>query len=129
MTEKEQFSTGAMRDKKDDKVSYDLIPLWVLERFAIHLGHGAKKYEAWNHAKGMPIKRCYASLFRHLMGLLSRDRSEDHFAGVLFNLMVIEETLVGIESGRLPGELYDLEYDYLEDNPDFPTNFEKIGIK
>ncbi len=129
MTEKEQFSTGAMRDQQIGKTRYDLIPIWVDKRLADLLESGAIKYAEYNWAKGMPVKRTYASLRRHLRQLLERDRSEDHFAAVLFNAMVLEHTLVGIEDGSLPPELYDLDHDFLSNLEDFPTDYAGKGVK
>lgn len=77
----------------------------------------------------MPIKRTYASLRRHLRQLLERDRSEDHFAAILFNAMVLEHTLVNIEAGKLPPELYDLEHDFLDNYEDFPTDYQNKEVK
>lgn len=83
------FNTGAVRDTQDNKPRYDLIPPTSLYRIAMHYSKGAKKYDEFNWAKGMPLSRFIASLFRHLMAWIMGDRSEDHLAAICFNAMSV----------------------------------------
>ena len=93
--EREQFSTGAVRDTATDKPRPDLISPFFLERLGEHLRKGAIKYQAWNWAKGIPSSRCYESAMRHLMRYAQGYTDEDHLAASAFNIMAIihnEET-------------------------------------
>ena len=93
--EREQFSTGAVRDVANDKPRPDLISPFFLERLGEHLRKGAIKYQPWNWAKGIPSSRCYESAMRHLMRYAQGYTDEDHLAAAAFNIMAIihnEET-------------------------------------
>lgn len=87
--ERQQFSTGAVRDTATDKARPDLISPFFLERLGHHLRKGAIKYSAWNWAKGIPNSRCYESAMRHLMQFAQGDIDEDHLSAAAFNIMVI----------------------------------------
>jgi hypothetical protein len=93
--ERQEFASGAVRDITGQKPRPDLISPFFMERLGQHLGQGAKKYNAWNWAKGIPNSRCYESLMRHLMQFAKGDTDEDHLAAAACNLMFIihnEET-------------------------------------
>jgi hypothetical protein len=87
--EREQFSTGAVRDTATDKPRPDLISPFFLERLGEHLRKGAIKYQPWNWAKGIPSSRCYESAMRHLMRYAQGYTDEDHLAAAAFNIMAI----------------------------------------
>lgn len=70
-----------------------------VDRLCNWLELGAKKYEAFNWAKGMYITRCLDSLLRHARRWGSPD--EDHPAAVMCNLMFIIHYVNEIEAGRL----------------------------
>jgi len=86
---REDFPTGAVRDTEEGKPRYDLISVLALTRLAHHLRKGAEKYTARNWEKGMDYSRLYSSALRHLIQWASGDRSEDHLAAVLFNVMAL----------------------------------------
>jgi hypothetical protein len=86
---REEFTTGAVRDTADDKSRPDLISPFFLNRLGFHLANGAKKYTEWNWAKGIPSSRCWASLHRHLNAYAMGQFDEDHLAAAAFNLMAI----------------------------------------
>lgn len=105
---REDFNTGARRDIQVNKPRYDLIPPIALKRVADLYARGAQKYGENNYQKGIPFRRVYASLFRHMMQYVEGDRVEDHLAAVAWNafaLMYYEEE---IAKGRLSAELNDL---------------------
>lgn len=85
--QRESFSSGAVRDICDDKPRPDLISPFFIERLGKLLAEGAKKYTAYNWAKGIDIERCYQSLMRHLMYYAQGDKSEDNLAAAAANLM------------------------------------------
>jgi Domain of unknown function (DUF5664) len=61
--------TGAMREKLDN-VPYDLVPIELIEATAEALEYGAKKYNANNWKKGLPILQVCASIVRHCFALM-----------------------------------------------------------
>ena len=103
----EEFNTGAIRDIQDNKPRFDLLPIMCLKRLSKLYESGAIKYGENNYQKGMPFKRVYASLFRHLVAWREGETGEDHLAAIAWNafaLMYFEEM---IKSGKLPKELDD----------------------
>jgi hypothetical protein len=90
--ERTEFSTGMMRDSCE-KIRYDLIPIWFLERFAEHLTKGAKKYKPrnWELAETPEeLDRFIQSLWRHIIAYLKGEVEEDHLSAAVFNLCGIE---------------------------------------
>ena len=128
---REEFNTGARRDVQEGKPDFDLLPAaWeealVLEaasdpdcdlglvpvhplvRLAALYGRGARKYGPHNYQKGIPLKRVYQSLRRHLNQWRRGDRSEDHLAAVAWNAFALIYYEREILAGRLPHTLDDL---------------------
>jgi hypothetical protein len=90
---REAFITGMVRDTNDNKPRYDLIWLPGLRRVAELMARGAKKYQARNWEKACTeaeLDRFKESALRHMFQYLEGDRSEDHMAGVVFNLFGAE---------------------------------------
>jgi len=56
----------------------------------------------------MPVSRCVASLYRHLMYYHQGHRNEDHLAAILFNAMAIIHYEEMIKRGMLPLDLLDM---------------------
>lgn len=93
--EREEFSSGAKRDTQEGKPRYDLIPVAPLKRLAELYARGLEKYGENNWTKGMPVSRYVASAMRHLEQARSGDKTEDHWAAVIWNVMAVmhfEET-------------------------------------
>jgi len=86
-----KFETGAQRDLATGKGRYDLLPVNAIHRLAQLYERGAIKYDARNWEKGIPVARMFDSALRHAFQALSGDRSEDHLAGAVFNLIGIME--------------------------------------
>ncbi len=82
---REEFAGGAVRDTDGGKPRFDLIPPLAEKRVALHYGGGAKKYDEWNWAKGMPYSRFVASMKRHIAAFERGETDEDHLAAVVFN--------------------------------------------
>ena len=101
---KDEFDSGYQRDSGSGKTRFDLIPYGPLERVANLYARGAEKYGDNNWTLGAPYSRTYASLFRHLIQWRQGDRSEDHGAAVIWNMMA----LMHYEDNN--PELNDLEY-------------------
>ena len=72
-----------------EKIRYDLIPLFMLDRFAEHLTKGAKKYSPRNWQKAETkeeLSRFIASAYRHFIQYMESETEEDHFSAIIFNL-------------------------------------------
>lgn len=119
--DRETFSTGALRDKDDNKSRPDLISPFFEERLGDLLTKGAKHYVVRNWEKGMPISRCIASLRRHLMQYQQGKTDEDHMAAVAFNAMAIIHYEEMIKHGTLSKEFDDMPT-YLPSETDAPKD-------
>ena len=109
---KKAFSTGSQRDAQEGKGLYDSVPWLAIHRLAVHLEKGAKKYKKWNFMLGQPLTQYYNSAMRHLIKLGTQKeefQTEDHMAGVLFNVMAFAMTEQRIKEGTLPKELNDID--------------------
>jgi hypothetical protein len=86
---REEFATGSVRDTREGKGRFDLVPPTALLRIAKHYEAGAKKYGDRNWEKGQPISRFYDSAFRHMLRYWAGDADEDHLAACVWNLTAI----------------------------------------
>jgi hypothetical protein len=105
--ERQQFTTGAVRDTAGDKPRIDLISPFAKRRLGEWLRKGASKYSERNWEKGMPISRVLASLERHLTAYEAGENDEDHMAAVMCNAMFVLHYEEMIQRGVLPAELDD----------------------
>lgn len=99
--ERQQFSTGMVRDVQTDKPRYDLLDLPMLKRWAELMARGAVKYgeDNWRKAAtNAELRRFQASALRHLFQWIEGDRSEDHGAAVFFNISGAEMVREKLES-------------------------------
>lgn len=87
--ERQQFSTGSVRDTREGKGRYDLIPFEMLERLARHYELGANKYGDNNWTKGQPLSRYFDSASRHMLSWKKGLRDEDHITAAIWNLTAI----------------------------------------
>lgn len=106
--EHRQFGTGAARDNCEDKGMPSLLSPVALMECAIHLQHGAEKYNIRNWEQGMPLCAILDSLYRHIWAELMGDTSENHLGAIMCNAMFYTHTKRMIEAGLLPAELDDL---------------------
>ena len=113
------FDTGAVRDAQEGKGRMDLLPMRAIFAVAKIFETGAKKYDANNWRKGIPLSRYADSGMRHTMKYMRGDKDEDHLSQAIWNLMCLSETQSMIEEGLLPPQLNDLPFNPLEvkDNP------------
>jgi hypothetical protein len=86
---REEFDTGAVRDDTTNKGMPNLIKFEMIDRLSKWLELGANKYSPRNWEKGMPISRCFDSLFRHAYKANEGWTDEDHLAAVVCNAMFI----------------------------------------
>jgi len=100
---RQEFKTGMVRDSCE-KIRYDLIPLFALDRWADHMTKGAKKYSARNWQKAETkeeMERFVASAYRHFMAWLSGENEEDAMAGVFFNMAGAEMVRAKLQKQKI----------------------------
>jgi hypothetical protein len=106
--QREDFGTGSVRDIRDGKGRFDLLPMRALTELAQHFESGAKKYGDRNWEKGQPLSRYLDSAFRHLVKFAAGDKDEPHLRAAIWNLMCLAETRARVALKLLPAELDDL---------------------
>lgn len=106
--EREQFVTGAVRDRQAGKGWPHLLPTHALIRLSQIFEAGARKYGKDNWRKGVPLSSFLDSAFRHWCAVRDCKKDEDHAAQLLWNASCFIETLHRIEIGELPKELDDI---------------------
>lgn len=106
--QRQDFTTGSVRDTRDGKGRYDLLSPLALRRLVTHLENGAKKYGDRNWEKGQPQSRYLDSALRHLFRYLEGLRDEDHLAAAAWNVQAMIHNEEAIERGLLPAELNDM---------------------
>lgn len=87
--ERQEFSTGMVRDTTKGKARFDLIYKPLLWRWAELMARGAEKYgdRNWERAATEEeLGRFYQSAERHFQQWVRGDMDEDHAAAVIFNL-------------------------------------------
>lgn len=86
---KDEFATGATRDKGEGKGRYDLISVHMLRRLAGVYERGARNHGDRNWEKGVPFSRLYSSALRHTVQALAGETDEDHLGQAIWNLAAI----------------------------------------
>jgi hypothetical protein len=87
--QRQEFSTGMVRDIQTNKPRYDLVDWPMIKRWAELMGRGAIKYGENNWKKAATVAeldRFRASALRHLIQWFNGDRDEDHATAVFFNI-------------------------------------------
>lgn len=103
--QRHKFVTGAQRDTQEGKGRFDLLPVHAITRLAQHFENGAKKYDADNWRKGIPLNRYLDSALRHLFKFADGEKDEDHAIAAAWNVLCLVETEYMINKGILPKEL------------------------
>lgn len=106
--EQTQFSTGSVRDNKNGKGRYDLLPFRALDLLAKHFEKGAAHYGDRNWEQGQPVSGYIDSGLRHISKHVMGQRDEPHLVAAAWNIMCALDTLVRIDEGLLPVSLNDL---------------------
>lgn len=83
------FETGALRSTEGDEERWDLITPVGLRRLARTYAEGAAKYGAHVWERGIPASNLMSHALRHLFCYLEGDRSEDHLAHAVWNILAI----------------------------------------
>lgn len=105
--ERQEFETGSVRDTRDGKGRYDLLPPAAMRRLAQLYERGALKYGDRNWEKGQPVMRYVDSAMRHLFNFLEGEETEDHLAAAAWNALGAIETLERVKAGTMPAKLDD----------------------
>ena len=106
--ERTEFKTGAVRDLQVGKGRFDLIPMGALRALAIHYELGCLKYGDRNWEKGITIHTYLNSAMRHLAQVIDGMDDENHLISAIWNLFCAYQTILWIQDGVLPSELYDM---------------------
>lgn len=107
MTER-VFPTGSVRDNRNGKGTYYLIPYEPMRQLALHYEGGCEHYGPRNWEKGQPLCASYLdSAERHLQQLKAGMTDENHAIAAVWNLFGYIQTLKWIEDGLLPDDLDD----------------------
>ena len=106
--QRETFESGAVRDTDDDKPRPDLISPFMLERLGHWMKQGADKYGEHNWTRGLPVSRCIASLYRHLLKYQMGEHDEDHLMGVIANAAFVAHYEEMVRRGVLHPSLLDM---------------------
>lgn len=110
--ERQEFSTGSVRDTRNGKGRFDLLDPISLARIAKHYENGSLKYGDWNWSKGQPVMRFIDSAMRHLNKLMElkikgKPMDEDHLAAACWNIMAVMHVEEMVRCGILPTDLID----------------------
>lgn len=111
---REEFTTGSVRDTREGKGRFDLIPIPELRRLAQVYERGATKYGDDNWRKGQPLRRYIDSGIRHLLAAAEGQEDEDHIMQAAWNCFAFAYTLRAVREGRLPEALNDLHQERVQ---------------
>lgn len=103
-----EFKTGAVRDLQTGKGRFDLVPPATLRALAIHYEKGCLKYGDRNWELGISIHTFLNSAERHLLQVIDGRDDENHAVAALWNMTCAYQTILWIQEGKLPLELYDI---------------------
>ena len=85
--ERTEFSTGDVRDMKDGKGRFDLLPWYGIMEVSKHCEEGAKKYGEHNVDRGIPLHSLMDSASRHLAKFIAGETDEDHLRAAAWNIL------------------------------------------
>ena len=105
---RKDFETGAIREILTGKGRFDLIPWDVVRALAIHFEKGLAKYPERNWERGVPLNSYFDSALRHITQVISGKDDENHLIAAIFNLVCAYQTILWIQEGKLPEELYNM---------------------
>ena len=102
--DRQEFSTGMVRDTQNDKSRYDLVDWPMIKRWADLMQRGAIKYGEHNWKKAntaTELSRFQASALRHMVQWFNGDTDEDHAAACYFNIAGAEMVKEKLKKGPL----------------------------
>jgi hypothetical protein len=97
MSDKREFSSGAVRDVDTSKEDYIESISWItMRRYAFYMKSMEDRYGRGNWIKGIPIEEYEKSMMRHIQKYLSNkyygtdiEPEVDHLSAAMFNLQGI----------------------------------------
>ena len=120
-----KVDTGCVRDAEENKGRFDLLPVYAIQRLALHFEKGAKKYDDRNWEKGMPLSWFLDSGIRHAFKELAGWTDEPHVEACIWNMVCYLETKKRIAEGILPKDLNNMH----EVWKNTPKNWEDLDEK
>src|SRR5580704_6584410 len=87
--ERQEYSTGMVRDVQTAKPRYDLVDWPMIKRWAELMERGARKYGEHNWKKAATedeYNRFKSSALRHMVQYFQGETDEDHAAETYFNI-------------------------------------------
>lgn len=81
-----KHENGYLRESKESKVDYTLIPTDVLTALAKHYTDGGKVHGDWNWQKAKDMNTFKQSAFRHFIAVLEDKQDEDHYSACVWNI-------------------------------------------
>ena len=84
----EEFGNGAIREDKEGKGRFDLLPWCAIMRIAKHMQESLKVYEPRNWERGLPMHSMIDSAFRHMAKYVDGQTDEDHLCAAATNLLM-----------------------------------------
>jgi len=106
--DRQQFSTGAVRDASRAKGRFDLLPPFALALVACIFEDGSLKYAARNWEGGIPVGRFVDSAMRHLEKYQAGLRDEPHLSMAAWNVLCALWTACMVRLGLRDAALFDL---------------------
>ena len=114
----EHFPTGSVRDSREGKGRFDLLPPRALRLLARHFELGAQRYGERNWELGQPLSRLMDSTLRHLFRYMELGEParpvedgipyEDHLTAAACNILAAMEIRERAYAGLLSSKLCDL---------------------
>lgn len=108
----DSYNTGAVRDRREGKGRYDLIPSRFMMRLAKHFEKGCELYGDNNWTQGMPQSRFYDSSQRHSHKYAAGWDDEDHLIAAAWNLICMVDQEERVDEGLLDPQLLDFPYEH-----------------
>ena len=87
--ERQEFPTGSVRDTREGKGRYDLLPPHAIYLVARQFEEGALKYGDGNWLKGQPLSRYVDSALRHLFKHMGGETDERHDVAAAWNILAL----------------------------------------
>lgn len=105
---KREAPTGAVRNNRQGKGRFDLLPPRAIREVAIHFEEGGSQHGDRNWEKGQPLSWYLDSAIRHSFQVSEGATDEPHARAAAWNWLCFIETKARIAAGLLPAELDDL---------------------
>lgn len=102
------FDTGAIREAKDGKGDYSLLPPFAEHKLAQLMADNADRVPPRNWEKGIPLSSFIDSGRRHINQYMMGMDDEYHLLKAAWNLMCAVDTIERVKKGMLPSDLIDV---------------------